>query len=701
MPRNTNPWVVELLSWHGHDRGGVRVPFQANMGKPLGAVITTPLIAKVRRLAQDLATGRDNTPRWIFLVGGPGNGKSEAVEAFVQQLDDSVAAQGTLVGLVEAKFRPSPITPRRVTVDAHELATGAGEYPQRVNKLILIQDASAVDQPTNSAEETLVEDLGDLLTSPPGKEPVFVCCANRGLLARALSAIQSNITHQWLNIPEVTGLLSQVLTATGLGLGALRSDRPRCWPLEYDSRFAAWPLDLETIVGGRDSAMRQMLIKAVDTGQWEQEGRCADCDSNRVCPFYINAKTLRQGDALEKLLVLLRHGELATGQRWNFRDAFSLCAELLVGERGDFGEASDSRPPCSWVHERVEELMPTTDPDLRMKAGWGLTLHLYQQAIFPCWPEIDEDIDLRLVARAPLTRMAIQLVSQRSREEETQVRVLLGAQFSRKVDPANASPGVTESLLHSVEDEFGQSIRQGLDKFGGSLTGAEVELLELVAEAEKEWDGVIRDYVKVHRVLEALRAVASVVVKRSLGVVKGEYLNLDHLIEYEAVLGDQSRLAELVQPLRKVVAPDSGHVFSGSLVRVFGQPLLEKSGDVVVSHSLGPVLPKASPRPSEDRPGHDLPWAEVEGERIPLTFDLFVALRLSSAGCESASFAPQTRAAIDKVRNAIAARLSRDRQGMVGGTVLVNIDDLGQLSPSGTSDLRFQMGGHHDGHSRV
>ena len=56
MPRNVNPWVSELLSWHGHDRGGVRVPFHGTMGKPLGHVVETSLIAKIKRLAMDLGT---------------------------------------------------------------------------------------------------------------------------------------------------------------------------------------------------------------------------------------------------------------------------------------------------------------------------------------------------------------------------------------------------------------------------------------------------------------------------------------------------------------------------------------------------------------------------------------------------------------------------------------------------------------------
>jgi hypothetical protein len=78
MPANENPRVVELLSWHGHASGGVHVPFQAR-SNPIGQVIATPLVRRLRDLARGIAASAEFLPRWIFLVGGPGNGKSETV----------------------------------------------------------------------------------------------------------------------------------------------------------------------------------------------------------------------------------------------------------------------------------------------------------------------------------------------------------------------------------------------------------------------------------------------------------------------------------------------------------------------------------------------------------------------------------------------------------------------------------------------
>ncbi len=242
MPRNYNPWVSELLTWHGHDRGGVRVPFQSAMGNPLGSIIHTPLIERLEGLAAALVNGTPDTPRWIFLIGGPGNGKSEAVEAFVRELDKLAGTGGELIGLVTRKFNPDPVMPRRVEVLGSEIKGSA--FQENLRRLIIIQDASAVDAPDQNAEETLIEDLADVITAPEGQERVFICCANRGLVDRARSAIQERPSFEWLSGSPISDILTQLLTATGLGPDALAVDRPKCWPLERDSRFAAWPLDL-------------------------------------------------------------------------------------------------------------------------------------------------------------------------------------------------------------------------------------------------------------------------------------------------------------------------------------------------------------------------------------------------------------------------------------------------------------------------
>ena len=95
MPANLNPQVLELLSWHGHAAGGVHVPFQERQS-PLGQVVETSLLRRLRTLATQIAANPASRPRWVFLVGGPGNGKSETVQDFLVQLDGALGMGGAL-----------------------------------------------------------------------------------------------------------------------------------------------------------------------------------------------------------------------------------------------------------------------------------------------------------------------------------------------------------------------------------------------------------------------------------------------------------------------------------------------------------------------------------------------------------------------------------------------------------------------------
>ena len=128
MPKNENPRVKELLSWHGHDRGGVHVPFQAT-GNPYGSVIVTGLVQKLRDLAHSIATGQP-CPRWIFMIGGPGNGKSETVQDFLEHLDSDLGMGGVLRTHLTAAFASAPLVPRRVEVKAADLAGALRHSPR-------------------------------------------------------------------------------------------------------------------------------------------------------------------------------------------------------------------------------------------------------------------------------------------------------------------------------------------------------------------------------------------------------------------------------------------------------------------------------------------------------------------------------------------------------------------------------------------
>jgi hypothetical protein len=232
--------VPELLSWHGQSGGGVHVPFGARVN-PLGAVIQTPLVRRLRGLAREIALDANSHPRWIFLVGGPGNGKSETVENFLTSLDDQLGMNGALCNVLRQRFASEKL-PRKVEILPVDLGPAEAQFAARVRRLVVVQDATATETALGNAANELAWDLADLLTSsndPP--LPVFVACANRGLLARAMNEAFREFDE------SVTSLLRNVIRASSLGRETL-GGRKSCWPLETDQRVACWPLDVESLL---------------------------------------------------------------------------------------------------------------------------------------------------------------------------------------------------------------------------------------------------------------------------------------------------------------------------------------------------------------------------------------------------------------------------------------------------------------------
>jgi hypothetical protein len=707
VSNNRNAWVIELLTWHSHDRGGVRVPFSERGGNPLRdssgnrIVVDTGLLHRLREVAHDLGQGAP-APRWLFLVGGPGNGKSEAVEQFLSAVDQEFACDGRLIDLLRAQFNGQKLVPWRVDLSGRALEALPEAFRRHVGRLVVVQDASASTSPRQDAADilaTFLDDLLDLITSPPPL-PVFICCVNRGLLARALKA-----AHDTEAEGAVRDLIQGLIRATALGSDALGERRPSCWPLELpDSRLAGvvacWPLDMESLLlpvdaGGTDpSPIRQVLDVAVAEDRWEQPGSCADCDDAELCPFRNNAATLRQVAAMDSLLSLLRRAELAASKRWGFRDTFGLTAELLVGEWADFGDATH---PCDWVHEK-SGLCKQDDPTPgRAEAAYELTTRLYPQALFPLRAVGGLPEEARSVADSrnmPITVEIDDAIGGKLDAASSQThhsRRFLIESVGPVLDPALLSPHRDDHPLGEIEDGYSQSVELGNAAWPASapMFAAEPILLAEVAKAEAEWDVLSRESSQVGLALRFLRTLSSVVAKRSIGARLGFHGNEDYLRDYENTLRDEDALDRLRDALQVLLG---GRQFTFDLLESYGQPRAGKTPLVSFQTAGLPVRPfVAAPRSHHSRPAHDLPSIQVQGYAVPLTYELYAALRLRSDGCAASSLPASVRAALDRIRHRYAGSLSKKRELFIERQAEIIIRGHGRIVvPPGGEAPRFR-----------
>jgi hypothetical protein len=671
MPENLNPRVIELLSWHGHAGGGVHVPFQAS-GNPLGAVIVTPLVRRLRSLAAEIAASSESRPRWIFLVGGPGNGKSETVQDFLSHLDAAAGYNGALCAVLTQKFNQPGLLRRKVDVLPADLGSNSTEFAAKIGRLVIVQDATATDTAQGNAAEELAHDITDLLTTPNTPPlPVFVACANRGLLSRAMNEA---FLSYGINNPT-TSLIANVIQASSLGRETL-AGRKACWPLQSDDRFACWPLDVDSLLSadGGTAPLDEIITQAVNADLWETPGRCQDCDSRNLCPLRSNAESLRDGATKANLLALLRRGELARGQRWSFRDAFSLVAELIVGQWDDFHGVAH---PCEWVHQQTA-LATTAAPDTA--AMLELALHLYHHALFGRDELANTAADCQArytssTGSQSLTAAIFGAMETSNQADSTKpIREMLARDYS-KLDPAIVTHADPTHVVRVIEEAFCQSVEQGaIACQGNSLPTIEAELLQQFDRAEREWDLLGRDSATAVAAVCVLRKTAAMIAKRSIGVRLGYHALQELLQDYEACLRDPALLRDVRNALQPLLGQPN---FAFNLVEILGQPTAESDSLISLQGTQPGILAQPAPSGNATTPGHDVPCIEIRelDYRIPLTFDFYMAIRLRKGGCAGSSLPASVRAALDRVRHRYAGELCRDEGPFILGSTIIKLPD--------------------------
>jgi hypothetical protein len=660
------------------------------MGRPMGTtVIQVPVVDKLDALAEQVADGYPH-PRFIFLVGGPGNGKSAAVEAFISRLDAGLSCAGAL----ESHFRSAYGTGRTVArrVDAAAADVGPSELASRVGRLIIVQDASSAESRNDDAAAILVAELSQLVSS---EEPfLYICCVNRGVLARARSTRADDSPTQ-----KAVSILSRVADVTSVA-GITATGEDSSWPVQVgdpslEGMVAAWPLDLESLLDSHAavpvSALGSILAFASSQTRWE-EGPCGECDAAPLCPFLRNARRLRLIDRQESLRQLLRRGELGLGKRWNFRELFSLVAEIMVGEREDYGSALH---PCDWVAAQTMHASGGAG-SIRLTALHLLVRRFYEQALFP-EDRVPAPSRQLLTSEAKALRDAL---SDQRPVPEGRIRLELMRGLQTLLDPAATSPGDRGSPLHRLEDGFSQSVALGLRwwselevKGHRGPEPLEQQLLDAVVDVEEGLDFLSRDSVQPFEAWALLRVYAAAVSKRAVGVSEVE-AGPPELLRYEKALQDEFALDEIRQVLARFLGETS---FVLPATAAFGQvrdddiplaALIERRAPHVGVINVAPARDTSATEAS--RAGHDLPIGSAEGEPIALTFELYRSLLRYEVGGSSGSVPASVRARFDLMRQLHAGRLSHDVKKFQAMEAQYEFGDYGSLFVTSTNQLRFR-----------
>lgn len=665
-----------LLSWAGHRSGGVRRLFDLSSGRPTRKLIRTNLLSRLETWAAQIAENNAAAPRAILLVGGPGNGKTEAVEACIRHIDEACSLDNRLVDIVASSFKSGSgqAMPRLVQVD---LASASASKMQ--GTLSIVQDASATDtsrKDEGPAQLFLSEVAKYCLADGKG---YYIACVNRGVIDDALA----RAIDQKLVAPRK--LLEDVIRAVGLS-----SDAPSAWPLEHYPEVAVWPMDMESLLVGMDPTAdppaAQLIDIATATEDWPAEGTCAAGDA---CPFCYSRRNLATPKIRNELLKLLRWYELASGKRWNFRDLGSLVSYLLANVPSSPNERTAS--PCEWAAKLIEvdkETRPASKKH-RDEAIYLLVAAQYQHALFSAWPahaakSLRNDIKaLNLESNRLLMGLYHFLGGNRARSIPAALEPQLNA-ANDLLDPALADPddevqltSNTRLVLRDLDARFSQSVAEGLAfiRRNRVLSGNEVDLLDRLAEVDAQLSGHElrnRKPVAAARVQMQVRDFACRLVRRSIGVRVGAAQDGTRLDRFRRLVeGDPSLMHEVAKEVERLLN-DEGH-FTISLNTTFGEPMPPPTRRAVLTTSKQRV--RSLPNTVEGRPPPILRFLKVgqgaSGQTVPLTFELFKSVQELSEGMLSAALPRTVVALLDTTRAKLSGRIVRDGEELEGAEIRI------------------------------
>ena len=686
-------YPAALVDWAGHHSGGVKRLLDEKSGQPNKQLLRTNLLSRLQDWANRLPTEASTSPRIVLLVGGPGNGKTEAIECTIRWLDESLGCNGRLVDELSKAFHPSPgsAVPRLARVDAGRLARRDDSL-----SIDIVQDASATSgHEGNTAPALLIDELTRLLDGPSTQ--AYLCCVNRGVLDDALIHAIDN------NLEQARSLLEAITRAVSLAY-----DAPSCWPLDGFPSIAVWPMDAESLLVKPDDepvAPAEILLgQATASEMWPAKGGCPAGDK---CPFCSSQAILARDENRASLLKILRWYELASGKRWSFRDLFSLTSYLLAGHHPVAHDPSGTphqSTPCQWAANLVDLDQKALTAKRHGRQSLTAIFHLatsgYQHALFHRWDRnaatsLRRDIkDLGLEKELDIeegrTLMGlVYFLSERKNHYLPATTAPLPERADHTPDPHFASPDSEVAVssrktivLGDLDMRFSRSLAGGIEfiRKYQVLSPNELDLLRRLSasDAMLSLPSIRRKRpVAASRVQHILRDFACRLVRRSICTRTAVVADAPVLEAFQQVVEDSDKHHHLFKVVRQVKELlNTGKEFEVSLTTTFGQPLPPRQRQATLVVQQSPV--RMSPQNTKGRPHPPICYLHVgQGKSVqpvPLTYDLFKAVKELERGLSPASLPRTVVALLDTTKARLSGPIVRDHVLLDDARIRVGAD---------------------------
>ncbi|WP_129676597.1 hypothetical protein [Candidatus Chloroploca sp. Khr17] len=401
MTFTANSFVTWLLSRSYGQGGTVALPNSTPEGDVLGQFPSgvEDVLQRLKDVYSLWPLSQGDDLEWCFLVGGPGNGKSEALRALAKSLNIQLPPK-----------KAGEPAPRSIPHDwprsAKQVAPGL--------EAVFINDASIPrdDLGANTFSGSLLRDLEDTIGRFLDHQTPVVLFGNvnRGILVEEYAQLPKDVKSdtaiglagnviRWLvnppfsNTPlEVKGITTLVTLNPAtpyygqfrinfVNYGANYNVIVHVVFLDVLSLLEPTPVGNETVVdfsvnppspapyqpfgsfydegGTRDQTIAgELLTSFIAPDRWDQGGCTIEngvlCSAFKKCPFAQNARWLRNAVLRQRFLDILRGAEIAAARRLTYRDLLGYFSLSILGqpERAWL----ENQHPCDWIAEGIRDL---------------------------------------------------------------------------------------------------------------------------------------------------------------------------------------------------------------------------------------------------------------------------------------------------------------------------------------------------------
>lgn len=617
-------------------------------------IIQTRLTNNLHALAENLKIGKIGGGTCVFLVGGPGNGKTQAADCFLRELFETI---------------PTNVSTAR---EYYETNTSVSDSVKRV---IVLEDATAV------TKEKLVSDISEYVVHQACHDYVYLCCVNRGVISDAISVAEDQ---------DVRLFLESLSDAVAVG-----QTHPQMWPIKGNALFKecqtvgqkadcifVWPMDSESLLddriynGLRNTPGYNLLCSTIESCN---VARCLLCDCKDLCPFYENYDLLKNDNGREALLKCLRAFEVASGSVLLFRDLKALLSLIISGAKEEYVvESNKGRkviPPCEWAKQHAFNIRNRVK-NCFLSSAFALNARRISQALFNDTSEFSlQELknlkgDIKSVNQdddfAPILGMIDELMCVVKKNNiRSNARYLL-----RRVIPALIDVALEEGYLplEEIESSYCSSTSIGMHKVTslldlGKLRPSKLrdELLTVISQEEKSLSS--ENFIvstaaadAARRSTQLLQVIGARISKRDAGFYRGLVYNFDDIDSYVKLCFEDNKAQEMkyvANPLRKLLlGGDNSYVHH--CLESIGQTKVSDMhvynlcahGTLIISIDRSSTINISSSAPVRQIPDVSILFVAQNGRtsslRLPLTFDLFYALRKISEGLTPSSISEQT-----------------------------------------------------------